>query len=291
MTSSNPFLKLKARGLMLGFFLIATTLALIFGVLGAFNILPLQPEDPVFAPILYMLIFCGLCLGVLFRSRSILQIRYLIGEWPHEMHPGRLLLLVVGMFLFSLGLFHVSYLLLSVIAPTFVELTLQQTLLLSSDEAAAPGLYNALMLLSALVVAPITEEFLFRGILLHRWGVKWGTRPAIILTSVIFGVLHSNLIGLFFFGVVMSLLYLQSRCLWVPIAAHALNNAIASGLEFLINRSHDDISVDTLAEFRSSWWLGIFCLLISGPWLGRYILRNWPRPRAGLPYLANQGSE
>jgi hypothetical protein len=201
---------------------------------------------------------------------------------------GRLLLLVVGVFLFSLGAFQVSYLLLSLIAPDTVTAALEQNLMLAAEDAASPTLYRQLLLLSAIIVAPITEEFLFRGILLHRWGTRWGLSAGVILTSILFGVLHSNLVGLFVFGVVMSLLYLQSRCLWVPILAHGLNNAIASGLEFLTTQMAADVTVNTLAEFRSSWWLGLLCLMISAPGVGRYILNNWPRPSTAMPYLVNQ---
>ncbi|HEY9764710.1 MAG TPA: type II CAAX endopeptidase family protein [Trichocoleus sp.] len=287
--SQNPFNRLKARRVVLGFFAIAITLALIFGTLGTLNVLPLQPNDPILAPVLYILIFCSLCAAVLLWSRNTpLNLRYLTGGWPTQVSWLEMVLLVFGTFFFSLGAFQISYLLLSFIAPGVVEATLQQTLLLSAAETSTPKLYNGLMLFAALVVAPITEEFLFRGILLHRWGSKWGIRPAIALSSAFFGVLHSNLVGLFVFGVVMALLYLHSRSLIVPIVAHALNNAIASSLELFSARVHTDISVNTLAEFRASWWLGVLCILISAPWLGRYIRRSWPTQQDLLPYFANQ---
>ncbi|MGB7311469.1 MAG: type II CAAX endopeptidase family protein, partial [Nodosilinea sp.] len=216
------------------FFVISAGLALVFSTLGALELLPLQGDDPILAPILYSLVFVGLCTAILLATRRLpLRLAMLLGPVPRHLAWVQLLWLVVGVFLFSLGAFQVSYLGLSVVAPGLVETTLSQSLLLSPDQATAPGLYNALMLFSVLVVAPITEEFIFRGVLLHRWSVKWGVRPAIVLTSVLFGVLHSNLIGLFVFGVVMSLLYLSTRSLLVPMVAHAINNAIASGVDFL----------------------------------------------------------
>lgn len=284
----NPFIAVKARWVMLGAAVTAVVLAIALAILDILGVLPLAPEDPLLAPILYILLFSCLSLGVLLAARKSLKVGLLLGTWPSHLSFGRLLLLIGGVFLFSLGAFQVSYLLLSLVAPEVVETTLDQSLLLSAEEAASPQLYNQLVLLSAIVVAPVTEEFLFRGILLHRWGTKWGLQVGIILTSVLFGVLHSNLVGLFVFGLVMSLLYLQSRCLWVPILAHALNNAIATGLEFLTNQSTVDMTVNTLGEFRSSWWLGVLCLVVSAPWVGRYIFRNWPRDSTDLPYLLNQ---
>ncbi|HSM81198.1 MAG TPA: type II CAAX endopeptidase family protein [Nodosilinea sp.] len=287
-TDDNPFLALKARLVVAGFLVISLGLALVFGVLGALEWLPLSGDDPILAPILYSLIFSGLCLSLLLVARRTpLKLAALLGPWPAHLAWVQLLWLVVGVFLFSLGAFQVSYLGLSLVAPGLVEVTLQQSLVVSADQATVPGLYNALMLFSVLVVAPITEEFIFRGLLLHRWGVKWGVRPAIVLTSVLFGVLHSNPVGLFVFGVVMSLLYLSTRSLLVPMVAHAMNNAIASGIEVLTAQP-TTAATNTLAELRSSWWLGVICLLVSAPWVLRYVAYHWPQRRPLLPYFANQ---
>ena len=284
----NPFLALKARRVGLLFVAISLSLGLVFGTLGALERLPLQGDDPILAPSLYSLIFVGLSAGILRSTRrSPLRLPLLLGQWPQHLAWVQLLGLVSGLFLFSLGAFQVSYLGLALVAPDLVETTLQQSLILSADQAANPGLYNLLVLFSVLVVAPVTEEFIFRGVLLHRWGVKWGIGPAIVLTSVLFGVLHSNLVGLFVFGVVMSLLYLSTRSLVVPMVAHALNNAIASAVDFLSTQSAAN-TIDTLAEFRASWWVGPLCLLVSAPWVLRYVAYHWPNDETQLPYFANQ---
>lgn len=288
-TTENPFYALKARLVVLTFFAISLSLSLVFGVLGSLNLLPIEPGDPIVAPILYSLIFGSLCLSILMMvRRPPVQLTALLGQWPQGLTWQFLLVVVVVVFMFSLGAFQVSYLALSLVAPNLVESTLQQSLMLSAGDTAYPKLYTGVMMFSVLVVAPVTEEFIFRGVLLHRWGVKWGTRPAIILTSILFGVLHSNLVGLFVFGIVMALLYLSTRSLLVPIVAHGLNNAIASLIEFLTLRASTTMPTDTLAEFRASWWLGVLCLVISAPWIGWYLQRYWPRSQTQLPYFANQ---
>ncbi len=288
-TSENPFLALKARLVLLIFLAISLTMALVFSILGALELMPLQGGDPILAPILYSLVFSGLCLSIVAAARrSPIRLAALFGPWPRQLAWVQLLWLVVGVFLFSQGAFQVSYLGLSLVAPGWVEATLHQSLLLSPDQVAAPGLYNGLVLFSVVVVAPITEEFIFRGVLLHRWGVKWGIRPAIVMTSILFGMLHSNLIGLFVFGVVMALLYLSTRSLLVPMVAHALNNAIASGIDFLTAQPTAN-ALTTLAEFRANWWLGLVCLLVSAPWVLRYVAYHWPDAQTPLPYFANQG--
>lgn len=288
-TSENPFLALKARLVLLIFLAISLTMALVFSILGALELMPFQGGDPILAPILYSLVFSGLCLSIVAAARrSPIRLAALFGPWPRQLAWVQLLWLVVGVFLFSQGAFQVSYLGLSLVAPGWVEATLHQSLLLSPDQVAAPGLYNGLVLFSVVVVAPITEEFIFRGVLLHRWGVKWGIRPAIVMTSILFGMLHSNLVGLFVFGVVMALLYLSTRSLLVPMVAHALNNAIASGIDFLTAQP-TTTTLTTLAEFRANWWLGLVCLLVSAPWVLRYVAYHWPDAQTPLPYFTNQG--
>lgn len=288
-TSENPFLALKARLVLLIFLAISLTMALVFSILGALELMPLQGGDPILAPILYSLVFSGLCLSIVAAARrSPIRLAALFGPWPRQMAWVQLLWLVVGVFLFSQGAFQVSYLGLSLVAPGWVEATLHQSLLLSPDQVTAPSLYNGLVLFSVVVVAPITEEFIFRGVLLHRWGVKWGIRPAIVMTSILFGMLHSNLVGLFVFGVVMALLYLSTRSLLVPMVAHALNNAIASGIDFLTAQPTAN-TLTTLAEFRANWWLGLVCLLVSAPWVLRYVAYHWPDAQTPLPYFTNQG--
>ena len=284
----NPFETIKVRIILLGFVVIWVLMGLVYGALGSLNLLPLPPGDPIVAPVFYILIFSSLCLGLVWWSRrSSMRLPALWGTWPPELSWGELGLLVAGLFLFSLGAFQLSYLLLSWIAPELVQSTLQESLLLTAEDTGQPGLYNSLILLSALVVAPLAEEFIFRGFLLHRWGSKWGIRVGLIGSSLVFGILHSNLLGLFVFGLVMSLLYLRSRCLLVPVVAHALNNAIASGLDFWSSRLEPEIPVNPLMEFRASWWLGVLCLLISTPWIWRFIRRNWPQAQQGLPYFVN----
>jgi membrane protease YdiL (CAAX protease family) len=86
------------------------------------------------------------------------------------------------------------------------------------------------------VLAPLCEEMLFRGFLfpaLRNWK---GVLPAAILTGLIFGAVHigSSPIGfalpLAVFGFGLCLLYHVTGSLYPSIALHAMNNAIALGV-------------------------------------------------------------
>ncbi|MFO0973810.1 MAG: CPBP family intramembrane glutamic endopeptidase [Phycisphaerae bacterium] len=94
-----------------------------------------------------------------------------------------------------------------------------------------------LLVISAVLAAPISEELLFRGLilnLLHRaTGSAWW---AIALSGLLFGLVHApqweTVAPLAFFGVVLGYTYARTRSLTFAVLLHALFNArtIASAL-------------------------------------------------------------
>lgn len=78
-------------------------------------------------------------------------------------------------------------------------------------------------------IAPIFEEIAFRGLCLHVFG-KYGTRFAIIASSMLFSLLHGNVIqSLFAFGlgILLSLLTLKAKSIIPATIVHFANNTIA----------------------------------------------------------------
>jgi membrane protease YdiL (CAAX protease family) len=100
------------------------------------------------------------------------------------------------------------------------------------------GQSTALLLLSAgltCVLAPMCEEFLFRGYIftaLRNWRGVW---PAAVITGVLFGAVHAgsapaaDLVPLAALGFGLCLLYRYTGSLYPCIAVHSLNNSIAFG--------------------------------------------------------------
>jgi membrane protease YdiL (CAAX protease family) len=79
------------------------------------------------------------------------------------------------------------------------------------------------------VVAPLTEETLFRGIFLHGFLANYSTGPAVVLSALFFAVLHLNpwqFFGAFFLGLYLALLYVWTRSLSACILGHALANGL-----------------------------------------------------------------
>jgi uncharacterized protein len=85
------------------------------------------------------------------------------------------------------------------------------------------------------VVAPIAEEFFFRGFFftaLKNWRGLW---PAALVTGLVFGAIHGSsadiafLLPLAFFGFALCLLYEKTGSLYPGIAVHCANNSVAFG--------------------------------------------------------------
>jgi len=101
--------------------------------------------------------------------------------------------------------------------------------LLESDNTAL----KVVLGLSAIIVAPLVEEIIFRGYLYAVIKRYTGCFFAAITTSLLFAVIHGNLPGimpLFTLALILTLAYELTGCLWVPMVAHALFNMIQVGL-------------------------------------------------------------
>src|SRR5687767_9118254 len=101
---------------------------------------------------------------------------------------------------------------LTIVAVTMSDVLKPPTRLLRTDPVH--------MVVTAVLWAPIVEEFIFRGWLLHRLLRKVGVGPAIAATSLIFGLVHLDPIGLagrVLFGVTLAVVVLITGSLWASI--------------------------------------------------------------------------
>jgi len=85
------------------------------------------------------------------------------------------------------------------------------------------------IILLAIVIAPLAEEFFFRGFLYGVLKRYAGALPALVFTGVAFAVIHlhvPSLLPLFLLACVLTLAYELSGSLLVPMTMHALFNAV-----------------------------------------------------------------
>lgn len=91
---------------------------------------------------------------------------------------------------------------------------------------------KAVMIITAVIMAPIFEEIIFRGII-QKGLINKGVEPwkAIIFASIIFGVVHANpwqFVGAVLLGCVLGLVYYKTKSLLLPMLLHGFNNLCSS---------------------------------------------------------------
>lgn len=94
-----------------------------------------------------------------------------------------------------------------------------------------------LILISTAIVPALVEEFAYRGIVLGLLK-KFGEGFAIIVSAVLFGIMHSNFEQMPFaiiVGLILGYTYVKTGSIWTCIAIHFINNFTAVGFEYLGN--------------------------------------------------------
>ena len=112
-----------------------------------------------------------------------------------------------------------------------VGLEEQQSTLDDLGVGTSPGITAAAAVL-VVVLAPLIEEFFFRGFLYRSFRTSLGVWPAALGAGAIFGAVHATtgveyVPILIFLGVALCLLYERTGSLYAPIAVHAVNNSLA----------------------------------------------------------------
>ena len=93
------------------------------------------------------------------------------------------------------------------------------------------------LLLFGGIAVPIAEEVFFRGVL-YRWvRERWGIFIGVMVSSLIFGLIHIDIAvasTAFILGIILALVYEYSKSLWTAILIHAINNSIKIILIYLL---------------------------------------------------------
>ncbi len=279
----GPFERLRTRTVVPFWIVGVVVLVAAFHLVARF--LPLDAgEEQTFELVFGFAAYIAVGLWIVWACRRWgVGLARLVGALP-EGHGwlawGRLGLLLALTMAFSYGSWVLFANLLVGVAPWLLEFYIE-ALWVESDPGAG---YRLGMAVTAVVLAPVFEEAFFRGVLVNRWGVRWGLPAAVVVSSVAFGVLHANPLGIGIVGVVAALLYLQTRTLIVPIAFHAANNLVATVWSY---QSGDSGPLDLAAELqevRADMLLGVVLVAVSVPVLGWYIRRNWPGRDDAIPY-------
>ncbi|WP_407463374.1 CPBP family intramembrane glutamic endopeptidase [Methanobrevibacter sp.] len=131
-----------------------------------------------------------------------------------------------------------------------------------------------LEILSSIIIAPVLEELLFRGVLLNRLKIRIGIIPAILVSSGIFALGHEfgGITSAFVFGICMCIIYLKTDNILMSMSIHFLNNLLAVFLE--------TTGIDQIFLQMPLAPLTLALSTISGLLILLYILENFKSFRA-----------
>jgi membrane protease YdiL (CAAX protease family) len=205
----------------------------------------LDPEDTGGGTALLTLVVASQLAGaagvlLLLRRRGV-PLRVLVGRVrPLGRHVG------VGVGLGVVALVASTTVVAILVTLSGSEATPEQVL--TGDLVGTP-LQVLLTVLAAVVIAPLAEELLFRGLLHRSLRQRLSIVPATLLSSGLFALVHVDvalsqplaLVGLTVVGVVLALAHERTGSLVVPVVIHAVHNAITVVVVILVARLDIDL--------------------------------------------------
>jgi len=127
-------------------------------------------------------------------------------------------------------------------------------------------------LLLTVVMAPLAEEFLCRGILLDAARAKGGAAYGLLFSALFFGVIHfypAAVVNAFVMGLLLGFIYIRSNSLYIVVILHAFNNALAM-LLLTLGYAHT-----TLYELMSAHGLKMLYTVVYGVSLGIFLVAGY----------------
>ena len=120
------------------------------------------------------------------------------------------------------------------------------------------------LLVSAVVIAPIFEEYIFRRHIAGALQFTYGSVVAWIASSVIFGVAHGApavMVSATMSGLVLGYYFLRYRSIAIAILLHAMNNITVC---FLHTIDASDMTLrELIANDKIYWMVQIACSVVS----------------------------
>ena len=116
---------------------------------------------------------------------------------------------------------------------------------------------NVFLAIMSMAIFPgFTEELFFRGFILRRFSRTYSPLKALLLSSVLFGIMHFNpwqAITTTFMGIFFGWLYRRYKSIWLCMLLHAYNNVLALYMLYPTVRRYNTASY-TPMEFNPLWF-------------------------------------
>lgn len=141
-------------------------------------------------------------------------------------------------------------------------------------------------MLAIVVLAPVLEELMCRGVVLESLRARYGVVAAWLVSSLFFGVIHFYpmlVINAFVLGLVLAFIYIRSESLYASIILHAFNNAL--GYLFIVS-GHSSTLLSDLVEHKALY-MTIYVVAAVVCVVSGYMVR---RTLAGLKAAEKNGA-
>lgn len=292
----GTFAQFRARYILLDLILVTIVtiiLSILLALISAVTGLNIKVDEPIALYSFYCLFMSAICFTTFLRLKKCgIRLKQIVGTISLPSQPWLMLFIVFyGELSLQTGISQVTIFFSYLIFPNLTKSAIENASFAhTSDTESLPlrVLFFILLPLSLVIVAPITEEFLFRGVLLHRFAAKWGVTWAVLISSVFFGLAHLNIhsISLAVSSIVTALIYLKTRMLIVPVIFHAMNNLIALVSKIIYEISYPNNQIEVTL---STLWRGLLYTVFALPIL--FYFFKWPSHSEPLPYTANSDSQ
>lgn len=123
--------------------------------------------------------------------------------------------------------------------------------------------YPIILFLFLVVLAPVLEELLFRGIILDGYLKNYSPLMSILVSSLLFALFHGNIvqgIGALIMGVLVGILYWQIKSIVFCISLHFLNNLTALSLSWFIEPQQFDSTLQELIH-HDTLYTGLYAFM------------------------------
>lgn len=131
---------------------------------------------------------------------------------------------------------------------------------------------NILYFVCIAIIPPIIEEFIFRGAILGTLQKKFGDALAIIVSAVLFGLMHANFVQTpvtFLTGLVLGYITVKTGSIIPSIFLHFVNNSFAVISEFVMNALDNEI-IFNLVDLGCSILFIVLGLIFASKLIKKY---------------------
>lgn len=217
------FKNTKTRYLFIQMFVVTILSVIILGIFSkVYNVTINDDLNELYALIVTLIWFL---LAIRFMKKNKITMKNFIGKMPKKTFIVEIPVMYIISYIGAVGGIFVILFVVNSLNPGVLKSV--ESNITSPPSILSSNFFVAIAFLGTVIAAPIAEEFIFRGILMGRLYNKYGIIKSIIISSLIFFIMHLTVNPvILFLGFGLAVLDYKYKSLIPSICLHALNNFI-----------------------------------------------------------------